>query len=106
MDDVMMHHNEPQIGDMLGKLQEIAAERGANAVVHIAYEMSLSSAGWHAFAVHGMAVVTGITEAPIGTDFKSQVEHSADLLDRGIITFAEYEESIDRLRRKHERFDG
>ena len=102
MDEGLFHNNEPQIADMLAKLQGLAAERGANAVIQIGYEMSLSSAGWHTFVIRGIAVVTGITKPPIGTDFESQMAHLSDLLDRGIITYAEYEMETAALRRDHE----
>ena len=98
-----LHKHGTEIPEMITALQALAAERGANAVIYAAYEISMSVASWQSFALGGMAVVTGISEKPIGTDLASQLVHTADLLDRGIITYDEYEEKIACLRRDHER---
>lgn len=93
---------------MISALQVLAATMGANAVIQTAYELVISQSGWHTFALGGTAVVTGITEEPqkpVGTDFTSQMNHYADLLDRNIITYEEYEERVAWLRHQHEKFD-
>jgi hypothetical protein len=102
----VLHHDGPEVAEMIGRLQVLAAAKGANAVIHTSYELAISASGWLTFAVGGMAVVTGVTEKPIGTDFASQMARYADLLDRRIITYEEYEERIARLRHEHENFDG
>lgn len=102
----VLKRSGPDIPDLLLQLREAAFQMGANAVVCAAYEIAISDTGWQGFAIRGTAVVTLLAEhsGPRGNDPFSRMEYAADLLDRCIITYEEYEQRIARIQRESEGF--
>ena len=96
----------PDIAELLLQLREAASLMGANVVVGAAYEVAISQTGWQGFAIRGTAVVTLLAEhkGPKGNDRASRLEYAADLLERGIITYEEYEQRVARIQREPEGF--
>ena|ERR1035438_2229221 len=89
----------PEHSEMESALQEKALAMGANAVLHAAYDLSISPIGRLFLGFGGTAAVTQLpVNGPIENDFRSWRNCFAQMLDDKIITFEFYAERMADLR--------